>query len=274
MSRATSGRIPLYRQIAADIARSIGSGTMTSGELLPSETELAAQFDVTRMTVRQALSVLAAQGLIERRQGAGTYVAPERIVREPGRPTTLTQELLRRGHVPGARSIIQGLVPAPTEVQEALHLRTRSQVVRIVRLRLADEIPVGVQQSWIPAVLVPGLEGMDLTDQSLSTVLQERFGLAAAGTETILGAVEANQDLASLLHLPIGSALLYARLTSYLSNGKPLECGEGWYPGSRYDYLVRQGAVPAHDRLTSGGSPRIALRLPAPPALTMDPRRR
>lgn len=264
MSRAPKGRIPRYRQIAAEIARSIGSGAIAVGELLPSEAELAVRFDVTRMTIRQALGVLAAQDLIERRQGMGTFVAPKRIVREPGRPTSLTQELLRRGYVPGGRAIIQGIVPAPTEVQEVLRLRTRSMVLRIMRIRLADEVPVGIQQSWIPAALVPGLEAMDVTDLSLSAVLQDQFSLVVAGTETMLGAVEANQDFASLLNLPIGSALLYTRMTSYLPNGRQLEFGEGWYPGSRYDYLVRQGSVPTQEDLASGGSPRIPMRRPAP----------
>lgn len=270
MSRATPGRIPRYREIAAEIARSIESGAWKAGEPIPSEAQFAVTFDVTRMTIRQALSVLAAQDLIERRQGSGTFVAPKRIVREPGRPTGLTEDLLLRGHVPGGRSIIQCLVQAPTQVREMLDLRTRSTVLRIMRLRLADGIPIGIQQSWIPAVLVPGLDEMDVTDLSLSTVLQQQFGLAAAGTETMLSAVEANQDFASLLQLPIGSALLYTRLTSYLSSGKPFELGEGWYPGSRYDYLVRQGAVPAQDHLAWGGSQHVALR---PPALPIEPRR-
>src|SRR4051812_17605628 len=93
-------KLPRYRTIAADLSRRIESQEFVPGSLLPSEAELASQFVVTRMTVRQALAGLAAQGVIERRHGHGTVVAPFKLQRQVQRPVGLAEELLSRGLTP------------------------------------------------------------------------------------------------------------------------------------------------------------------------------
>src|SRR4249920_2605633 len=92
----SEGNVPRYRRIAASIERDIELGQFAPGSLLPSEADLAVQFGVTRMTVRQALAGLAAQGRIERRHGHGTVVAPIKLQRQPEQPVGLADELASR----------------------------------------------------------------------------------------------------------------------------------------------------------------------------------
>src|SRR3954452_12072856 len=123
-------KLPRYRTIAADLSRRIESQEFPPGSLLPSEAELASQFGVTRMTVRQALAGLAAQGVIERRHGHGTIVAPFRLQRQVQRPTGLAEELISRGLTPGSRVLQFDEIRPTSEARSRLWIGPRGTVFR------------------------------------------------------------------------------------------------------------------------------------------------
>jgi GntR family transcriptional regulator len=236
--------VPAYRQIMTDLGQRLNSGEFHEGEVLVGEPELAQQYGVSRMTVRQALAGLAEQGLVERRQGRGTVVTRHKFSRELQRPIGLTEEIRASGRAPGSHILRLEEIKPDAATRYALWVGPRARVVLLSRLRFADGVLVGLQDSYIPVTFAPGLAALDLEDKSLSAVLRERHGLVASYAELTIESIEANCELARALGVGEGTALLKSTSLSYLPQGRPLEQTVGWFLGSRYSYRLVRGAVP------------------------------
>src|SRR5262245_190370 len=234
-------RQPRYRSIAAELNRRIQDQEYGPGSLLPSEVELANEFGVTRMTVRQALAGLAAQGIIERRHGRGTVVVPIKLQRQAHRPMGLAEELVSRGLSPGSVTLKFNEMRPPREVGTALWIGPRGTVFRLRRLRYADSVLIGVQESFIPTKLAPGLLEMDFNDTSLTDALRDSYGLAAAYADLTIEAMAADRAVAAELEIDLGAPVLRSKRTTYLEDGRPLETTIGWFLPTRYSYVLRQG---------------------------------
>jgi GntR family transcriptional regulator len=203
-----------------------------AGDPLPSELELAARFGVSRMTARQAVQNLAAEGLVQRRRGAGTFVAPRPIHRHEGSLMSFTEDMRRRGMKASSRLLEAGLRPATTADLEALRLPDGARVVAISRLRLADGVPLAIEHAALPAecagVLADDLETGSLHDS-----------LAATGRRPILSRSWIRARLATaaearLLEIPPRSALLIERRIIYDGHDQPLEHTETAYNAANY----------------------------------------
>jgi GntR family transcriptional regulator len=234
-------RQPRYRVIEDELTRRIEAGTYPVGSLLPSESALADEFSVTRMTVRQALARLAALGAIERRHGHGTTVAAIKLRRVAQRPIGLAEELTAQGLSAGARVIKLEEVRPSAEAREAVWIGARGTAYRLRRLRYADGILIGVQESIIPVRQAPGLDQIDLNDQSLTAVLRDRYDRVASRAVLSIEAVGADRLIAAQLGIAVGAPVLCCTRVSYLPGGQPLERTIGWFLGSRYAYQLRQG---------------------------------
>jgi GntR family transcriptional regulator len=234
-------RKPRYRAIEEELTKRIEAGTYPAESLLPSETALADEFGVTRMTVRQALARLAALGAIERRHGHGTTVAAIKLRRVAQRPIGLAEELTAQGLSPGARVIQLDEIRPSAEAREAVWIGARGTAYRLRRLRYADGMLIGVQESIIPVRHAPGLDQLDMTDRSLTAVLRERFDRAASRAVLSIEAVGADRFVASQLQIEVGAPVLRCTRVSYLPGGQPLERTIGWFLGDRYAYQLRQG---------------------------------
>ncbi len=138
-----------YQEIERWLRRRVLSSA--PGDALPSESELAAQFRVSRMTARQAVQNLAAEGLVQRRRGAGTFVTPRPIHRHEGSLMSFTEDMRRRGMKASSRLLEAGLRPATSADLEALRLADGARVVAISRLRLADGVPLAIEQAALPS---------------------------------------------------------------------------------------------------------------------------
>jgi GntR family transcriptional regulator len=238
-------RQPRYRSIAAELMRKIEAQEYRPGSLLPSEVELASEFGVTRMTVRQALSGLAAQGIIERRHGHGTVVVPIKLQRQAVRPMGLAEELRTRGLTPGSHTIKFDEIRPPKDVGAALWIGPRGNVYRLRRLRYADGVLIGVQESFIPTKHAPGLLEVDFTDKSLTSILRDRYALSAAYADLTIEAIAADRGVAGEIEIDPGSPVLRSSRISYLEDGRPLEQTIGWFLSTRYSYVFRQGLAAA-----------------------------
>ena len=206
------------------------------GAPLPSEAELCERFSVSRMTVRQALQELTNDGLVERRRGQGTFVAHRPVHRRPGVFLSFTEEMNRRGMQATSRLLSAGMDdPRRSEVLD-LGLAPGSQVVRIVRVRLADGIPVALED----AALVPELGGVleeDLGGGSLHGALERRGVVATRATGTITARL-ARASETELLDLAPQSALLVELRVLFDQVGRVFERTETRYAADRYDYDV------------------------------------
>ena len=229
-----SKTLPLYFQIYEALKSQMANGTYPPGSRLPSETTLAARFGVTRMTVRQALGKLHAEGLIATRRGIGTFAALARFERQATRMTDLHEDLLERGHKPTSRVLSLRACEFPPDLAERLGLPPGEPMLHIARLRLADGEPVAVNNATLRHALCPGLEHEDFREVSLYALLEHRFGLALGHAEQRVQAVLAAGAHATLLGVRRGSPLLHIERLTFLKDGRPLGLTEGYYRADRH----------------------------------------
>ncbi len=231
---------PVYVQVAQGLASRIEGGALEGGTALPAERDLASALGVSRVTVRQALALLAQQGLLTRRHGSGTFVNPPATAltaRPLGLLTGFTDDVRSRGQSPGARVLsFERARPTPQEAM-TLALSPTAQVYRLRRLRTADGEPLAVEESTLPADGVGPLDAGDVTDTSLYALLADR-GLSPVRAVRHLRAVNADAQQAGWLGIAPGAALLATERVSWTADGRPVEHGRAYYRGDRYDFVM------------------------------------
>jgi GntR family transcriptional regulator len=202
------------------------------GDSLPSEVELAARFGVSRMTARQAVQNLAAEGLVQRRRGAGTFVAPRPIHRHEGSLMSFTEDMRRRGMKASSRLLEAGLRAASTADLDALRLPDGARVVAISRLRLADGAPMAIEHAALPAEFA-GVLADDLEAGSLHESMIARGRVPAISRSWIRARIATTAE-SRLLEIRARSALLVERRIIYDTDGLPLEHTETMYNADNY----------------------------------------
>lgn len=210
---------------------------MAPGQPLPAERDLAAELGVARMTLRRAVDALVADGRLLRRQGAGTFVAPAKVAQRLS-ATSFSDDMRARGLRPGSRTLSSAHSPAGVVVASLLGIRPTAPVLHVRRLRLADDVPMALEDLHVPCDLVPGLTGDDLENRSFYELLHERYGLSVvAGTQTAEPALTGPEDAAVLGVAPGVPAFLFER-TSRLGDGRVAEFVRSVYRGDRYRIVV------------------------------------
>lgn len=228
--------IPLYRQIQSQLKQLILDGQFTPQDMLPSENELAQRYQVSVMTVRQAMNELVNEGLIYRERGRGTFVARQPIVQPLQRFESFSEHIAARGLIPSAKILVFEYMTAPQEVALALKLQPVDQVLRIKRLRLTNNRPVGIHDSYLRGV---HFNQTTLDEYGSLYALLGAQGLVLAEQEEILEAVAADEEASRLLNIARGSPLLQVSSTAYLESGQPIEFVKAIYRTDHYRYAVR-----------------------------------
>jgi len=230
--------IPLYYQIRTIIEEQIDSGRWKPGMQVPSERELCEQFQVSRITVRQALSALVQQGQLRRQQGLGTFVASPRIEQRLNRLTGFTHDIRARGQQPGAQILQKEIVPAAYPVARALEMEVGGPVVLLKRLRLSDEEPVAIETAHLPEALCPGIVEQIAQDGSLYDVLTSKFDIIPTRAEQQVEAVLCPAAEAKVLGVKKGAPMLHMFRVTYGRDDRPFEYTESFYRGDRYVFRV------------------------------------
>jgi GntR family transcriptional regulator len=208
--------------------------TLRPGELLPSERVLAERFGVARMTVRQEIDQLVAEGLVYRRHGHGTFVAGTKLV-QSDTLRSFSQEMRARGMTPGARVLSVAVEPARPHVAAQMEISPGSQVLHVVRLRTADGTPMALERAHLPAERFPGLEAIDLSDNSLWEELERRWGVQVGSAQQRVSAVLPDREEAALLQIPGTQPCFSIRGVTRDTQGLVIEYGPSLYRGDRYD---------------------------------------
>lgn len=220
------------RQILVDLIES----ELQVDRGLPSEREIAERYGVARMTVRQAVDRLVAEGRVYRVLGRGAFVARPNLVM-PLTLTSFTKDMQDRGLRPGSVEIARRLQPADHELSTHLQVAVGEPLHLLERLRLADGEPLAVERSHLVARRTPGLLDEPLADRSLYAVLEQRYGLLIDGGDQTIGAGLADDIDAALLQVPLGREVLRFRRRS-MAAGAPLEYAVSTYRGDRYQLKV------------------------------------
>lgn len=238
----TDGTGPLYLRFTSLLRDAIARGALADQEALPSERELCADYGISRITVRRAIAALTAEGLLVPRRGAGTFVArladpvaaPARVEKSFSGLSSFTQDMLARGSRPSSRWLSRSQGQVTPEEALSLALSPGTPVYRFHRLRLADERPLAVEYSTVPAYCLPSLEAVE---DSLYVALDAADARPARALQRLRAAPFAEEQ-AALLEVPPGHAGLLIERRSFLADGRAAELTLSYYRGDAYDFVA------------------------------------
>ncbi|WP_370286410.1 GntR family transcriptional regulator [Pseudooceanicola nanhaiensis] len=232
-------RLPAYLRLRDDIARRIAAGEWRPDEALPSDNRLAAEHALSVGTVRKALQQLSDEGLLERRQGAGTFL------RKPAFDATLFRFFQVHEHgaeksIPSSQLISRELAIAPEHAADALGT---AQVIRIERLRCLSKQPLLFEEIYIPQARFPGFEAIPAEDIGplLYPVYFERFGVFVARAEDEVSFGAADRTIAARLGLTEGDAVARIERTAFAMTGEAIEWRVASGRADRFRYRSRIG---------------------------------
>ncbi len=231
-----AGATPLYLRLQARIRGAIEDGQFKPREALPGERDLAEAFNVSRVTVRKAIEGLVGAGLLEQRQGSGTFVTrkPARVEQALSRLTSFTEDMRLRGLEPSIALLRCEI--SPPSPREAMHLMLSPQdrVSRLRRLRLAGGVPMAIELATLPQHVLPDPTAVGA---SLYAVL-EASGQRPVRALQRLSAANLSAEDAALLDVAPGAAALAIERVSFLADGRPIEFTKSWYRGDAYDFVA------------------------------------
>ena len=231
--------LPYYIQLIEILNEKVQDGTWTPGDQIPGEQELCELYSVSRTVVRQALRELELDGVITRRKGKGTFIAPPKI--SEGLVQKLTgffQDMAERGIRSSTRVLHQEVVPASEKVARFLTIPPGEKVVDLLRLRSINDEPIQLVTSYVPLAICPGLATVDLTNRSLYEYMETECGVFIAKGRRIVEAVLANESEAALLGIERGAPLLMLDSMSFSETGQVIEYYHALHRGDRSRFEV------------------------------------
>jgi GntR family transcriptional regulator len=224
---------PLYLQLAELIRGQIRDGEIKVGDALPSERELSESIGISRVTVRRAIETLLREGLLSRKHGSGTYIAP-RIEQPAALLAGFSADMRNRGLRPGSLWLDRSVgLPTPEEAM-TLALSVDQPVMRFSRVRTADNESLAIERAVIPANL---LRSVKEVEDSLYAALDANDNRPVRGLQRLQASL-ATPDEAKLLSVPVGAAVLRIERRSFLASGAPVEFTRSTYRGDRYDFIT------------------------------------
>ncbi|HTV06284.1 MAG TPA: GntR family transcriptional regulator [Acidobacteriaceae bacterium] len=229
---------PIYRQIQNAIRRRIDSGQLKPGNPVPSERELARLHKVSLMTARHALSELARDGIVERRHGVGTFVAPPRV--QFNKLLGYTEQMASLGLTANSRVITCGIVTREHEIAARLGMAPTARLGKVERVRLAGDEPVALETCYWSADEFPNLVNAPLERLSLFGVMEREFGVGLAYSDEEIDATDADLRLADILAITRGSPLLRIRQLIFSTKSRATVYVVGFYRSGRHTLRVRR----------------------------------
>lgn len=232
-----TGGAPMYAQMSDILAAEIESGVrQAEGPQLPSESTLAQEFKVSRVTVRQALKRLEARGLIYSEQGRGYFKTANRMGGVSGFHS-FTSEVQKAGGTPGTVVLECRVVDQlPPEMQSHLKVQHPANVslLYLKRIRTINASPVAVEDAYLPMNMYPGIEALNLGEGSLYSQIEGRWGVVPAWTDALFEPVAATEEQAKALQVPTGSPLLTAWRVTLTDNDQVAEYVKSTYRGGDF----------------------------------------
>jgi GntR family transcriptional regulator len=242
LSRSSAGT--LYHQLLGILRGRIESGEIGVGDRLPSEADLVSDFGVSRTTARRALDELRREGLVRREPGRGTFLASPRLRSNLAYLHSFTEEIERWGYTPGARLVSRKELVANDEIAARLEIEAGDEVLFVRRLRLANERPIFVCDSFLPVGRFPALKDADYGTVSLSKLFEERIGRKVQNSRQWIGAATSTSDVAALLEIPAGIPVLRVIRITLVTGDNPIELVEAHFHPERYQHYNELSTQP------------------------------
>jgi len=227
----------LYRQIVAVLQNDIAGGNFGPSGRLPAELEIAASFNVSRVTVRLALAQLERDGLIERRKGKGTFVAGNQVRYELDTLRSFHESLIAQKMNATMRIIDLEQIPTPPEIRPDFGVAAQTCLL-LRRLHLVDGEPIALAYNYLPGSMA-ALSPRDAQQSPIYAILGLLTGQAVASARVSIGAIEASQDLAKILQVAKKAALLLLERTSHFADERCAEKSVFYIRPERYRFVLR-----------------------------------
>jgi len=232
--------VPLYHQLAQQLAKAIEDGELKPGDPFEKEMSLAERLDMSRPTVRRSIAELVAKGLLVRRRGVGTTVAHAAVHRR-NELTSLYDDLAADGRRPSTRVLRLGYAEFDKRAAQALELDPRTPLVYVERLRLIDGSPIAILKNWLPPAMAD-ISATELESHGLYDLLRRRGAAPTVAHQTV-GGRQAEPEERSLLGLGRLDPVLTMTRRAYGATGTPVEFGDHCYRADRYRFDVTVHAV-------------------------------
>lgn len=238
MSSNHSNGQPAYRRIQNAIRKRIESGKLRAGDVVDSERELAKIHKVSLMTARHALADLAREGVVERRHGAGTFVAPPKI--HFNKLMSYTEQMASRGLSARSKIIRQTSIDGEPEIAARLSVPASSPLAVVERVRQAADEPFALETCYLSAIEFPDVARAPLERGSLFATLEREYGVSLAYADEEIDATDADQRTAELLAIPRNTPMLRIRQLIYSAKGTPTIYVVGLYRSGRHTLVIRR----------------------------------
>jgi GntR family transcriptional regulator len=231
--------LPLYAQVESILAAGIAAGTFPAGSQLPNEDELIQRYAVSRTTIRQTIQNLMRRGLVEIRRGKGTFVLQPKITQELTELSGFVEDMQSLGRKASARLIDKQIVPASESVARKLAIRGGTPVVRIQRVRLADNAPLSFDETYLPREIGERIIENDLETEPIFSLLEQKYETPLVEAEYGLEAICADATVARALGISAGSPIFLIERTSYTTEHRPIDYEKLYYRGDQIRFVTR-----------------------------------
>ncbi|MEY4563886.1 MAG: hypothetical protein RLZZ618_3163 [Pseudomonadota bacterium] len=238
-SAPLSRHVTLHSRIREELRAQICSGLWLPHARMPSESELMAQYSVSRITVRQALGDLEKERLIFKVAGKGSFVAQPKPYQELGRLQGFAEAMGALGHEIFNKLVRLTTVEAGTQVAERLQLVPGSPVTELHRVRYLNRQPVSLDITWLPVHLGDRIGREDLSTRDIFVILENDYGLALGHADLAIDATSADAALASLLDIPLGAPVLRVERLTHGKDGTPLDYEHLFCRADNFQYRLR-----------------------------------
>ncbi len=225
-----------YITIHDKIKEQIDNGIWKIGQRLPSERDLAEEFGVSRMTLRQGITLLVEEGVLQRKVGSGTYVASTRVQEKMRGTTSFTEIVQLQGKNPSSQ-LLSYIRTKPNDKElEQLGLAKGEYIIRMERVRYADNVPVVYEVASIPERLIKNVPKEGVTNHFFKTLVNNGYRIGKS-QQTIYARL-ANEKVAKYLQISKNQAILALRQVSYLEDGQAFEYVNSQYVGERFEFYL------------------------------------
>ncbi|GAA0439050.1 UTRA domain-containing protein [Agaribacter marinus] len=229
--------IPIYHQLEEYIKQQIENNDLKPGDVLPSEREFAETYNISRMTVRQAITNLVNDQLLYRIKGKGTFVMGPKFEQKLHGLTSFTEEMRARGMQTSSKLLHFEIVPANNELASQLNIPEYAPVYEIKRIRLAEDIPMALERTYIPANLVMGITE-DIVQHSLYQYIENNLQLKITDGFQVIEAAIATEEEVTHLQIEKNAPILLMQRTTNLENKHTLEVVKSSYRADRYKFMI------------------------------------
>lgn len=235
--------VPLYQQIYEILYEKIIQNEWKPGTLVPPESSLMETYDVSRITVRKAFDMLVQDGLVYRKPGKGTLVAHRKLEHNLSRIVSFTEDMKQRGFQTSTKVLLSGVGKATEHIAQALHIAPDEELAYLKRLRMADDEPMCIEESYLIHRYFQGILEHDFSEQSLREVTSQKYGVKLVRANQIIRAINATAEIAETLSIREDAAVLYFERVSFSQDNMPIEFLKAYYRADRYTlYNELQGS--------------------------------